>query len=390
MKIEAVSIRNYRVFQDAQAKDLPGLMVILGKNGSGKTTFFDVFGFLHDCLLDNVSRALAKRGGYQEVVSREHCGEDISIEIKFRISTNEPLMTYRLSVGTDKTGKAVVNREILQMRRGKSGSPWKILDFSCGQGEAVEGELKSYDDLRQATRRNQKLESPDILAIKGLGQFKDFPSVVAFRKLVEDWYVSDFRTDAARERYDSDHSEHLTRTGNNLACATKFIRDNCPELFDKIIKKMRQHIPGIGTVEAAETQDGYIVLRFQDGGFRNPFSAKYVSDGTIRLFMYLVLLYDPQRHALLCVEEPENQLYPELLPELAEEFLNYSIDEQVFVSTHSPEFLNAVPLDSIYCLEKINGYTVIKRARDNSTVKSLIEDGDLPGYLWRQRILAGV
>ena len=83
MKIEAVSIRNYRVFQDAQAKDLPGLMVILGKNGSGKTTFFDVFGFLHDCLLDNVSRALAKRGGYQEVVSREHCGEDISIEIKF-------------------------------------------------------------------------------------------------------------------------------------------------------------------------------------------------------------------------------------------------------------------------------------------------------------------
>ena len=143
-------------------------------------------------------------------------------------------------------------------------------------------------------------------------------------------------------------------------------------------------------MEAAETQDGYIVLRFQDGGFRNPFSAKYVSDGTIRLFMYLVLLYDPQRHALLCVEEPENQLYPELLPELAEEFLNYSIDEQVFVSTHSPEFLNAVPLDSIYCLEKINGYTVIKRARDNSIVKSLIEDGDLPGYLWRQRILAGV
>ena len=102
-----------------------------------------------------------------------------------------------------------------------------------------------------------------------------------------------------------------------------------------------------------ETQDGYIVLRFQDGKFQNPFSAKFVSDGTIKMFTYLVLLNDPLRHALLCVEEPENQLYPELLEELAEEFKLYANKGgQVFISTHSPDFLNAVALEEIYCLPK--------------------------------------
>lgn len=144
-------------------------------------------------------------------------------------------------------------------------------------------------------------------------------------------------------------------------------------------------------VEAQETQDGYIILRFQDGEFRNPFSAKFVSDGTIKMFMYLVLLHDPMRHALLCVEEPENQLYPELLEELAEEFKLYANKGgQVFISTHSPDFLNAVSLEEIYYLQKKNGFSVVKKASENELVKSLYEAGDLPGALWRQHILSEV
>ena len=105
------------------------------------------------------------------------------------------------------------------------------------------------------------------------------------------------------------------------------------------------------------------------------------------MFMYLVLLHDPTRHALLCVEEPENQLYPELLAELAEEFQSYACESQVFVSTHSQEFSNYIPLSSIYCLNKKDGFTVIKRAIDNPLAKALCEAGDLPGALWRQNIL---
>ena len=389
MKIESLHIKNYRVFRDVEVKDIPNMAVFLGKNGSGKTTFFDVFGFLHDCLNSNVKSALAKRGGFREVVSREQQGE-IEFAIKFRPSEKEPLITYEIAIGVDEKNRAVVKKEVLRFRRGQKGSPWKVLDFSYGEGIAAEGTLNTYEDVSLATRKRQKLDSPDILAIKGLGQFKEFEAVSAFRRLIEDWYVADFRIDAARERQEALYSEQLTETGDNLSAVTKYIYDNYPDIFQSIIEKMKARVPGIEMVQAQETQDGYIVLRFQDGKFQNPFSSKFVSDGTIKMFTYLVLLNDPQRHALLCIEEPENQLYPELLEELAEEFRIYSnVGGQVFVSTHSPDFLNAIHLEEICYFVKKDGFTTIHRAVDNSLAKSLYEAGDLPGTLRKQGLLTG-
>lgn len=253
---------------------------------------------------------------------------------------------------------------------------------------AAAGTLNSYEDVSLADRKPQKLDSADILAIKGLGQFKEFEAVSTFRRLIEDWYVADFRIDAARERQEAEYSERLSRTGDNLSTVTKYIYDNYPKVFNKIIDSMKQRIPGVESVEAQETQDGYIVLRFQDGKFKNPFSSKFVSDGTIKMFTYLVLLNDPAQHALLCVEEPENQLYLELLEALAEEFREYAnAGGQVFVSTHSPDFLNAVELDEIYYFEKQNGFTSIRRVADNLLARSLYQEGDLPGALWKQGLL---
>jgi predicted ATPase len=291
MKIESIKIHNYKVFKDVEVKDISNMAVFLGKNGVGKTTFFDVFGFLHDCLNSNVRSALAKRGGFKEVVSREQKG-NIEFTIKFRASEEEPLITYEISIGLDEHARAVVKKEVLRFRRGQKGSPWKVLDFSCGEGIAAEGKLNSYEDVNLAKRRKQKLDSPDILAIKGLGQFKEFEAVSTFRRLIEDWYVADFRIDAARERQEAEYGEQLSRTGDNLSVVTKYLYDNHPDIFNKIIENMKLRVPGVEKVEAQETQDGYIVLRFQDGKFQNPFSAKYVSDGTIKMFTYLVLLND--------------------------------------------------------------------------------------------------
>ena len=128
MKIESLKIHNYKVFRNVEIRDIPNLAVFLGKNGTGKTTFFDIFGFLHDCLNSNVRTALAKRGGYKEGVSREQTG-DIEFVIKFRPADDEPLITYEISIGLDETGRAVVKKEILRFRRGQKGSPWKVLDF---------------------------------------------------------------------------------------------------------------------------------------------------------------------------------------------------------------------------------------------------------------------
>lgn len=387
MKIESIRIHNYRVFQNVLVENIPNMAVFLGMNGVGKTTFFDVFGFLHDSLQSNVRAALAKRGGFQEVISRGQSG-DIEFEIKFRPSEGEPLITYQLVICLAQDRKPAIKKEVMKFRRGQTGAPWKVLEFSFGEGVAADGELIKYEDVRLAERSPQKLDSPDILAIKGLGQFKEFIAVSQLRRLIEDWYVSDFHVEDARGVKDAGYSERISTTGDNLALVAKYLYDNHRDIFQEILDSMEKRVPGVTKVEAQETEDGRVVLRFQDGNFKDPFVSRFVSDGTIKMFTYLILLKDPEKHALLCVEEPENQLYPQLLFELAEEFRLYSEDGgQVFISTHSPDFLNAVRLEELYCMVKEDGYTKIYKASESQLIRDLYEAGDLLGQLWRQELL---
>ena len=179
--------------------------------------------------------------------------------------------------------------------------------------------------------------------------------------------------------------------GDNLQLVARNIYENHPEVFQTIIERMKHRVPGISDVSPVATQDGRLLLQFQDGSFKDPFIDRYVSDGTIKMFAYLVLLYDPTPHPLLCVEEPENQLYPTLLWELAEEFRAYANrGGQVMVSTHSPDFLNATELDEVFWLTKEQGYTQIKRAKDDKQVAAYMAEGDQMGYLWKQGFFTGV
>ena len=149
----------------------------------------------------------------------------------------------------------------------------------------------------------------------------------------------------ARPEQEAGYAEHLSREGDNLSLVVEYLYNNHRDVFDRIVERLKARVPGITSVDAKTTEEGRVLLRFQDGAFEDPFLARFVSDGTIKMLAYLVLLHDPTPHPLLCVEEPENQLYPSLLWDLAEEFRVYAVrGGQVFVSTHSPDFLNAVEL----------------------------------------------
>jgi len=387
MRIEQLRIRNFRVFQDVTLTDLPRLAFFVGANGSGKSTLFDVFGFLRDALIDNVDVAVRRRGGFSEVRTRG-TQEDIELEVKFR-EDEGPLVTYHLTVA-EREGRAVVARELLKYRRGRHGIPWHFVDFRDGEGLAVTNEVEYGTPEAEMQREQQRLESPDILAIKGLGQFERFRVVSSFRKLIERWHLSDFHIQAARPSQEEGYAEHLSPGGENLPLVTRYIHDRHPEVFKKILARMQQRVPGIAGVEATSTVDGRLVLRFQDGAFKDPFVARYVSDGTIKMFAYLVLLHDPAPHPLLCIEEPENQLYPSLLLELTEEFRDYARrGGQVFASTHSPDFLNAAKVEEVFWLTKRQGVTVVRRASEDPQIVALLREGDTLGALWKQGLFAG-
>ena len=306
-------------------KDIPGFCVLVGANGTGKSTLFNVFAFLQDALTSNVNTALSKQGGsraFDEVISRGSSG-NIEIELKFRENSNTPLITYSLAIGS-KNGKAYVAREVVKYRRGSGGQPWHFLDFSNGKGQAVTNELDSVDKVTDLVREEQSLKSADILAVKGLAQFQRFPAVVAFGNLIENWHVSDFHISKARPEQEAGFAEHLSREGENLSLVVEYLHKHHLKTFATIKQLLANRVPGISHIEAKTTEEGRVLLKFSDGAFEGPFLARYTFDGTIKMLAYLVLFYDPSPHPLLCIEEPENQLYPQLLWELAEEFRAYS------------------------------------------------------------------
>ncbi|MFM1979736.1 MAG: hypothetical protein RLZ68_1001 [Pseudomonadota bacterium] len=394
MRIESIRLKNFKAFRDIDLRDVPAFFVVVGANGSGKSTLFDVFGFLHDCLKGNVRQALDKRGRFREVLSRgcDPEKDSILIELQYRMEITgvERLVTYSLEIA-EEAGSPIVRRELLRYKRGRYGSPFHFLDFSRGEGYAITNE-EDFKLLEEQLEIEKQKLSPDMLAIKGLGQFERFKAASAFRQLIENWHVSDFHINAARGRKEaSGDTEHLSESGDNLPLVARYLHERYPKIFQLILSTMARRVPGVTSVEPKLMDDGYLTLRFQDGSFKTPFLDRYVSDGTIKMFAYLTLLHDPKPHPLLCVEEPENQLYPQLMVELAEEFRAYAErGGQVFVSTHSPDFLNAMELDEVCWLVKREGRTEIHRARNNAQVAAYMADGDMLGNLWNQGFFEGV
>jgi predicted ATPase len=130
MRIETIRLKNFKAFQDVNISGVRPYSVFVGANGTGKSTLFGVFGFLRDCLKDNVRSALAKHGGFREVVSRGHEAETILIELKIRMSLSIGMrtVTYVLEIGL-KDGSPVVAKENLRYTRYGGGQPFNFIQF---------------------------------------------------------------------------------------------------------------------------------------------------------------------------------------------------------------------------------------------------------------------
>lgn len=112
-----------------------------------------------------------------------------------------------------------------------------------------------------------------------------------------------------------------------------------------------------------------------------------MSDGTLKMFAYLLLLEDPDPAPFICIEEPENGLYHRLLDSLAQEFRTHATGKknapQIFVTTHQPHFVDALSPDETWVLEKgADGFSAIRRASKDPVVQSMVDQGLPLGGLW--------
>ena len=138
--------------------------------------------------------------------------------------------------------------------------------------------------------------------------------------------------------------------------------------FEKVLAHIQSKLPGIEKIEPKKFENGQMMLRFFEKGFREPFYSSRMSDGTLKLFAYYLLLHEKNPRQLVFIEEPENGLYHHYLSDLAQEMslnVNGNNKKQLFITTHSPFFVNALNPNDVWVLTKgEDGYTTAKRAAE--------------------------
>ena len=449
-RIEGIRIRNYRVLRDVtlgklwnnpNVAPLTPISVVIGKNGVGKSSLFDAFGFLADCLKLGVEEACDARGrgGFDRILSQGSYGP-IMFQVCYRSDSEAPLISYVLAISCESTGRPYVMSEILAQQGSRENSEsirgflmlgngggvvWKGesegqmiseaaeggFDFGAisnlivrmgeiaasysdmGPNEALEAArgdnelVRLHDRVAGEDREIVQLQDNRKLGIATLGALKQHPRIAAFREFVEGWYLSYFTPDAARSLPMAGPQRRLSIHGDNLGNVVQYMEREHPDEFGNILGKIAGRVPGIDKIDTQRTEDGRLLLRFNDRGFEDPFYAQQMSDGTLKLFAYLLLLEDPNPPPLICIEEPENGLYHKLLEILAAEFRSRATGEtnapQIFITTHQPYFVDALTPEETWVLEKQDdGFATILRASDDSIVKAMTEEGLPLGSLW--------
>ena len=260
-KIEGIRIRNYRVLGDVtlgklwntqHSQPLTPMTAVIGKNGVGKSSLFDAFGFLADCLKLGVEEACDARGrgGFDRIRSQ---GSDapIAFEVYYREESRARPITYEFAIDEDDSGRPYVLRERLRQRRSgqRHGWPFSFLMLNSGEGVVWRGEaqgrqisedeeeqlgldvmiarlLDELMDEESAETEIIELEDKRRLGIATLGALKQHPRISSFRQFVEGWYLSYFTPDAARSLPLAGPQRRLNVHGDNLGNVDSLVKSH--------------------------------------------------------------------------------------------------------------------------------------------------------------------
>ena len=393
--LEGIRIQNYRALGDVtlgktiyDSRDvLPRLMAVIGANGAGKSSLLDALGFVGDCLTEGVEAACDKphRGGFERLRT-QGSQEPVQFEIRYRESDASRPINYTLGIGVDRSGRPfVVHERLRQRRRGqKHGQPFPFLDLTQGEGFVWSGE--ATDEQEGTSKSPVKMSDRQVLGISTLGTLSDHPRVSAFRSFLGGWYLSYFVPQLARSQPMSGADPHLDRTGENLAKYLQFIERERPRAFQAMLARIAKTIPGLKEIKSIKAPDRRLLLEFHAQGYAAPFYQQDMSDGTLKLLAYLLLMEDPEPAPLIGIEEPENGLHHQLLGLLATQLKAFAATTrgpQVLITTHAPNLVDALTPQEVWTLDKsTDGFARIRRASDIEGVQAMFDEGLPMGSLW--------
>ena len=396
--IKELIVRDFFSFKGEHTIELnTGVNILVGVNGSGKTYFLNAITMLYEGIAGGGLSSLFRQwGSYNAIVNA--CGEVkpdcfsvtyvFDADVLRKVVSASPFkkdVYYKITVFPigDGTNYTLCETLYSEDNKGKKKT-FSYLEFRNGIGQisvrTKSGiEVEKYDD--------GMLSAQELVLRQITDPQRYLPSFVVREAISAIAGYSKFNFDQVRQPADANDVKRLISTGENLSHLLSNLNNNYTFQYEKIIECLSDINPnftGIGY----NVFGSRLYLSLREKNLSHAIDALHMSDGTLKYLLLLSIFHNPQRGTLVCVDEPESCLHPDMIRSVAKMMKRAAMTSQIIVATHSALLLNAFELDDILVFEKNdkNETQIIRYSEDDFGDR---EDELLPGQLWLNGEIGG-
>ncbi len=325
-QIRRVGIEGFRRLKGISIEMRP-VMVLIGANGVGKTSFMDALSLLAASAKGSLNQRLSDLGGVADVITRGR-SEKIMLSVEMDVQYYEPLQ-YNLHVAPQGQGYAIPEETLTQAREGFA-EPFKYI-------ESLYGAIHYYDtDRRGLVRPNWEHDSLESALSQVPRMFQQPEDLRRTLSSVTQYHVLDVGQRAPVKLPQQLRPAVLPgENGEDLAPYLYNLRESSPEKYEAIEDALRVAFPGFESLSFPIVAAGMISTTWKERSFGNPLYMHQLSEGTLRFLWLVSLLQSPGLSTITMIDEPEVSLHPELLALLADLMREASARTQIVVATHS-------------------------------------------------------
>lgn len=365
-----LSIHGFRRLNDVQLSLSP-LSVMIGANGTGKTSVLDVLSLLASSAQGKLSSSLSDLGGLANVLTYDRAAE-LGLEIAMEVPGHE---TLEYSLQLRPQGLAYQVREEILLNRNRKSFPH--IDSNAG-------DIKYYDPVKHFWVHPNWEHNPQETSLSQVP--KMFPGPEDFRRrLASSTFYHVLNVDSrspVRLPQAMGPAELPGRNGEDLVSCLFYLRETQRERFETVEDSLRTAFPRFERLDFPPVAAGTLALAWREYGFSKPLYMHQLSEGTLRFLWLTTLLQSPGLTALTLLDEPEVSLHPQLLSLLADQLREASGRTQIVVATHSDTLLRFLKPSEVVVLDSTEeGLTKLTRA-DELDLEDWLKDYSMD-ELWR-------
>ena len=339
--LQTFRLRNFKAVRDSGVVKFTPLTVFIGNNGSGKSSLIEGLETFQSIVVDGLDEAMNRWRGFENVLNKARVRKLEEDEYE-RVGYTQPMrFAFRL---TDESGSFAVTMSVNQEETG-----------------AIYIQEEEVIDQENPTQRNSvgSFDAASFTQPTPDGYIADGESMHKKDSSVSHWQFLNLEPEKMGEprlQKRAGRTFKLAKDGSNIGDYLWDVlqQPDGEEIFQGIIETLRYVLPYAENIQPTVTTriQRTIHLQLSEGRFEVP--GWLLSTGTLRVLALLAVLRHPNPPPLLCIEEIENGLDPRTINLLVEEIQRVTQEgtTQVICTTHSPYFLDLLPLSSIIVVER--------------------------------------